>query len=125
VHGYSSAGYDVAPGGFFAVAPDVRAGAFEGSFGGVSLSPGVHYVIVERDAVHVTVRQPVGADSEIAVDPPAAWSPGRTLIAAALAADGTQVGTVGGRLQNGRFVFSYSDTMNGRGVAAYRITAGG
>jgi len=125
VHGYSFAGYDVAPGGFSAVTNDLRAGAFEGSFGGMPLSAGVHYVIVERDGANVTVRQPVGADSDIAVEPLAAWSPGRTLTASALAPDGTQVGTVAGRLQDGRFVFRYAGTVNGRGVAAYRITVGG
>jgi Domain of unknown function (DUF6259) len=124
VHGYSSGGDDVAPGGFLAVAPDLRAGAFEGSFGGVPLSAGVHYVIVERDAATVTVRQPVGADSEIAVDPPAAWSAGHTLTATAMAADGTQLATVGGRRQDGRFVFQYAGNANGRAVAAYRITIG-
>jgi hypothetical protein len=127
VLGYSVAGYDVAPGGFFArtATNDLLAGAFEGSFDGVPLSAGVHYVIVERDAATVTVRQPVGADSELAIEPPAAWSPGRTLTATALAPDGTQVGTVAGRLQEGRFVFPYAGTVNGRAVAAYRISVGG
>jgi hypothetical protein len=125
VHAYSFAGYDVAPGGFFAATNDLRAGAFEGLFGGVPLSAGVHYVIVERAAANVTVRQPVGADSDIAVDPPADWSPGRTLTATALASDGTQVGTVGSRLQDGRFVFPYAGRVNGRAVTAYRITVSG
>jgi hypothetical protein len=117
--GYSSAGYDIAPGGFFAAAKDLLAGAFEGSFDGVPLSPGVHYVIVERDAASATVRQPVGADSDIAIEPPA----GSPLTATAVAADGTQIGIVEGRLQAGRFVFRYAATFNGRAVAAYRITA--
>jgi hypothetical protein len=121
--GYSSAGYDVAPGGFFArtATNDLLAGAFEGSFDGAPLSPGLHYVIVERDAASVTVRQPVGADSDIAIEPPA----GSAFTATALAADGTQLGTVGGRLQGGRFVFPYSGTVNGRAVAGYRVAAAG
>jgi hypothetical protein len=125
-HGYSVAGYDVAPGGFFArtAANDLLAGAFEGSFDGVPLSAGVHYVIEERGAATLTVSQPVGADSDVAVEPPAAWSAGRALIATALASDGTQVGAVDGRLQDGRYVFRYAGLMNGRAVADYRITVG-
>jgi hypothetical protein len=125
--GYTVAGYDLAPGGFLArtATNDLLAGAFEGSFGGFPLSAGVHYVIAERDAASVTVRQPVGADSEIAVEPPAAWSAGRALTATALASDGTPVETVAGRLQDGRYVFPYAGTLNGRAVAAYRITVGG
>ena len=122
--GYSVAGYDVAPGGFFArtAANDLLAGAFEGSFDGVPLSAGVHYVIVERGVAGVTVSQPVGADSDVAVGPPAAWSAGRTLAATALASDGTLLGTADGRLQDGRFVFRYAGNMNGRAVAEYRVS---
>ena len=123
---YSVDGYDVAPGGFLArtAASDLLAGAFAGLFDGVRLSAGVHYVIVERTAASVTVRQPVGADSDLAVEPPAAWSPGRALTATALAADGAELGTVDGRLQDGRFVFPYAGSLNGRAVAAYRVSAG-
>jgi hypothetical protein len=121
--GYSAAGYDVAPGGFLArtAANDLLAGAFEGSFDGASLSPGVHYVIVERAAASVIVRQPVGADSDIAVEPPA----GSAFTATAIASDGVQLGTVGGRLQGGRFVFRYAGRVNGRTVAGYRVAAAG
>jgi hypothetical protein len=123
--GYSVDGYDIAPSGFLArtAGGDLLAGAFEGAFDGVRLSPGVHYVIVERGAASVTVRQPVGPDSDIAVEPPASWSPGRALTASALAADGQVVGTVVGRVQDGRFVFPYAGSLNGRAVAAYRVVA--
>jgi hypothetical protein len=117
---YSFAGYDVAPGGFFAEAKDLLAGAFEGSFAGIPLSAGVHYVIVERDAASVTVRQPVGADTDMAVEPPV----GGALTATAEAADGTHLGTVPGRQQGGRFSFRYAGTVNGRAVADYRVAAG-
>ena len=125
--GYSSGGYDIAPGGFLArtTANDLLAGAFEGSFDGVPLSAGVHYVIEERDAASVTVRQPVGADSDLAVQPPATWSSGRALTATALASDGTVLGAVGGRLQDGHFVFPYAATLNGKAVAAFRVSVGG
>ena len=83
-------------------------------------------VIVERDTTNVTVSQPVGADSDLAVGPPAAWSAGRAITATAMASDGTQLGNdVDGRLQDGHFVFRYAGTVNGRAVAEYRITVGG
>ncbi len=119
VRGYSIDGYDVAPGGFLArtSTDDLLAGAFDGSFDGVALSAGVHYLIVERGGGRVTVRQPVGADSEIAIEPPASSS----LTATAVASDGSDIGPVAGRMQGGRFVFSYARTLNGRAVAAYRV----
>jgi hypothetical protein len=119
--GYSADGYDIAPGGFLArtAARDLLAGAFAGSFDGVPLSPGVHYLIVERAAASVTVRQPVGADSNVAVEPP---GPG-PVTATALAPDGTALGSVGGQMQNGHFVFPYTGTVNGKAVAAYRVSA--
>jgi hypothetical protein len=124
--GYSVNGYDVAPGGFLALTAtgDLLAGAFEGSFDGLPLSGGVHYVIEERDGSSVTVRQPVGADSDLAVEPPASWSPGRSLTATAVAADGAELGPVSGSLQDGHFVFPYVAVLNGQPVAAYRVVAG-
>jgi Domain of unknown function (DUF6259) len=121
---YSSGGFDVAPNGFFArtASRDVLAGAFQGSFDGVALSAGVHYLILERDASSVTVRQPVGADTQVAVEPPATWSPGRSLQATAIARDGTELGPVASRLQDGRLLFAYSATLNGRPVAGYRVS---
>jgi len=68
----------------------------------------------------VTVRQPVGADSNVAVEPPAS---GGAPAATALAADGTELGTVAGHLEAGHFVFGYQATLNGRAVTAYRVAA--
>jgi Domain of unknown function (DUF6259) len=70
--GYATGGYGIAPNGFLARTADDRlvAGAFEETFGGVALSAGTHYLIVERDDSNVTVRQPLGADTEVAVEPP-------------------------------------------------------
>ena len=116
IRGYSVAGYDVAPRRILRANRGERSarGSVRRLLRRGPLSAGVHYVIVERAAASVTVSQPVGADSDIAVEPPAAWSAGRALTATALAADGTQLGTVGGRLQDGRFVFRYAGKVNGR-----------
>lgn len=124
--GHSTGQYRISPNGFLARTADNRvfAGAFEGTFDGVALSPGTHYVIVERNEVSVTARQPLGADTNLAVEPPRTWSPGRTLHATALATDGRVAGAVSGEIRDGRFVFRYAGRLNGDSVAAYRITVG-
>lgn len=124
---YAAAGYDIAPNGFLARTGDgaILAGAFRGAFDGATLSAGTHYLIVERDAASVTVRQPIGADTDVAVAPPSSWSSGRTLQATAIAFDGTTAGAVQGKLQNGRFVLPYTGELNDHRIAAYRVTVGG
>lgn len=125
--GYAVDGFGVAPHGFLARTRDgaLLAGTFTGAFDGASLSPGTHHVLVERDAASVTVRQPVGPDTELAVDPPLTWTTGEPLEAVALADGGSTLGAVAGRIENGRFVFSYAGTLGGRAVSAYRIEAAG
>jgi len=121
---HSTGRFGISPNGFLARTQDDRvlAGAFEGTFDGVALSEGTHYVFVERDDASVTVRQPLGADTDLAIEPPRSWSSGRTLQATAIAPDGRIVGIVTGELRDGRFVFRYAGELAGRAVAAYRIT---
>ncbi|MGH2997381.1 MAG: hypothetical protein ACRDM9_13780, partial [Gaiellaceae bacterium] len=114
----------IAPNGFSARAPGVTAGIFVGEHGGVPLSPGAHYLVVERGEAEVTVRQPIGADTALGVEPPAGWRPGQTLHAAALAANGEALGSVEGEVRSGRFELRYVGTVNGRRVASYRISSG-
>ena len=124
---YSAAGYDVAPHGFLARTADgsLVTGAFRGSFDGVALSAGTHYLIVERNAASVTVRQPVGADTDVAVAPPPSWSSGRTLQVTAIDGAGTSAGAVQGAFRDGKLAFAYTGELNGHRVAAYRITVSG
>jgi len=124
--GYATDRYGISPAGFLARTRNDRllAGAFEDTFDGVALSEGTHYVIVERDEASVTVRQPLGADTNLAVEPPLSWSSGRPLQATALARDGTVIGAVTGELRDGGVVFRYAGELNDHPVAAYRITVG-
>ena len=118
--------YGISPNGFLARTRDDRliAGAFEDTFDGHVLSEGTHYFIVERDDVSVTVRQPLGADTNLAIEPPPSWSSGRTLQATAIAPDDNVVGAVTGELRAGSFVFRCVRELNDHPVAAYRITVG-
>jgi hypothetical protein len=119
VEPYETDGSGLAPQGFFARSHDgaVEAGAFSGSFDGVALTPGTHYLIVERRGAVTTVRQPVGADTDVAVAAFAAAA------ATALAPDGTPLGTVPGSVVNGRFIFRYTGLIGGRRVGSFRIAA--
>lgn len=123
--GYETDGYGIAPGGFLARTEGggVLAGAFAGSFAGVSLSAGTHYLLVERGETSVAVRQPIGADSTVAVDPPFSWQPGMPLHATAFDANGQALGEVDGEVQGGRFEFRYVGAVNGGRVASYRIAS--
>ena len=110
-------GFGLARHGFLARAQDgsLVAGAFVDSFAGTALSPGTHYIVVERNGDAVVVRQPLGATTPLSVQLPraGAWR------AEALGADGGSLGSVAGAVRGGRFEFEY-----GEGVAAYRIVAG-
>lgn len=121
---HETGGFGIAANGFMARTPDDRllAGAFEDTFDGAPLTAGVHYVIVQRDGSSTVVRQPLGPDTELAVEPPLSWSSGRTLRAVAIASDGTTLGPATGEVQNGRFVFRYAAELNGRAVAGYRLS---
>ncbi len=123
---YSTDGYGVAPGGFVARAGDgsVLAGVFTDTFGGSALSPGVHYVVVERSGGAVGVRQPIGADTQLAVDPPPGWTAGQPIRVTALAAGGSPIADVPGELRGSRYAFTYQSALNGTRVDAYRLTAG-
>jgi hypothetical protein len=125
--GYTTGGYGIAPSGFLARTRDDRltAGAFQGSFGGVALSAGTHYLIVERGDTSATVRQPLGGDTSLAVELPLSWSSGRKREATAIAADGKAIGSADGTVRNGRFELHYAAELNGHAVAAYRVSLAG
>jgi uncharacterized protein DUF6259 len=119
----SASGYDIAPNGFLARTADdgIIAGAFQGDFDGVPLSPGTHYLIVERTATSVTVHQPVGNDTDVAIDLPSSSNGARTLQATALDANGNAVESVPCTLQDGRFILHYASLLDHRPIAAYQI----
>jgi hypothetical protein len=117
---WSDAVHDgMAPHGFLARTQDgsIVAGALAGVYDGVALSDGTHFLLFSRDAAGVTVRQPVGPDTDVGVAVPGA------AYASAYAADGSFVGTALGEQRNGRFVFRWARMLNGREVASYRIAS--
>ena len=121
---YDAGAFDVAPNGFLARTGDgtLLAGIFDGRFDGLALTPGTHHVLVERRTGGLLVRQPLGADTDLAVTPATTAQP---LRATALAPDGTAIATVPGTLAaDGRFTFRYAQVLDGHTVSAYRIAPG-
>jgi hypothetical protein len=113
----------VAPGGFLARTDDggVLAGVFAGYFNGSVLSAGEHYLVVERTPHVVTVRQPVGADTVLAVDAPDDWHEGEPLHVRAFDRTGQALGEVGfwteGRVVN----FIYRQKYDSQRVGHYQV----
>lgn len=124
-NGHSAGGYDLTPFGWLARTDDgtVLAGTFSGEFGGVPLSPGDHYLLVERTTDVVTVRQPLGADTTIAVEPPASWR-GGALAATAYGRDGSALGRLPVEARDGRVLVEWRRMLAGGRVVSVRITAG-
>jgi hypothetical protein len=91
---YDAGGYGLPPKGFVSRSADgsLVAGAFAGAYAGQPLSPGTHILLVQRTPSSVDVFQPVGADTVLALDPPAAWSPGQPLLVEPLDAAGGGTG---------------------------------
>src|SRR5262249_56054720 len=88
------------------------------TFAGAPLSAGTHYVLVERAGGALTVRQPVGDDTDLAL----AWTGGSARVQA-LSADGSALGDVAAEVTDGRVRFHYAGEHGGHAVAAYRVTS--
>jgi hypothetical protein len=123
---YTVDGYGVAPTGFLARARDggVVAGTFSGTFDGFALSAGTHDLVVSRTSAAVTVHQPLGGETQLAVRLPATWQAGRPVRATVLGADGEPRSSVEGAVQNGRFVFTCAGPLPGIRAPTYRISVG-
>jgi hypothetical protein len=123
---YATDGYGVAPTGFLARSRDgaLVAGTFAGTFDGSPLSAGTHDLVVTRGPSVVTLHQPLGADTQLAVRLPSSWQAGRPVHATALGRDGNSRGSVDGTIENGRFVFTCEGPLPGIPAPTYRINTG-
>jgi uncharacterized protein DUF6259 len=115
----------VPPGGFLATSSDgaIEAGAFTGSFGGALLSPGTHYLVVQRTASSVTVHQPLGDATRLSIDLPSGWQAGTPLRVTADVQGGVST-DVTGTVDGGRFLFDCLGPTAGQPAPTYRISVG-
>ncbi len=120
---YSVGGYRVAPGGFLASTDDgnLLAGVLVNFFDGIGLAPGEHYVIVERTPHVVTVRQPVGTDTAMAVAAPDDWQTGETLHVWVHDRQGNTLGEVSFWMDGRQVHFVYHQDWNGQPVGYYSL----
>jgi hypothetical protein len=121
---YSVDGYGVAPTGFLARSKDgaLVAGSFAGTFDGSPLAAGAHDLVVARTPTTVTVHQPLGADTQLAVRLPSSWQAGRPVHANVVEPNGVIGASVDGTVQNGRFVFTCVGALPGISAPTYRIS---
>lgn len=120
---YDVGGHRIAPNGFLAQSDDgtVLAGAFVDLFAERALSAGEHYLVVERSPTLVTVRQPVGADTVLAIDVPANWQPGQVLKVQAFDRSGRLLGAAPSWLDGHTVVFTYRADFGGVAVDHYEV----
>jgi hypothetical protein len=120
---YSTNGNSIIPGGYLATTTDgaVLAGALTGQLNGSPLSPGAHYVVIERQAGVVSVWQPVGDDTPVTVDPPLDWSAGQTLQVTAVDQDSNRLAMVDFWFVGQRLSFQYFARVAGQPVDHYEI----
>jgi len=89
---YTTNGFSIAPEGFMATAPNglLIAGVFSNLFNGAALAAGDHFIIVDRTgASAITVKHPVGADTQIRIARPSGWTNG--ILATYILRDGSEV----------------------------------
>jgi len=120
---YAVDGHRVAPGGFLARSDDggVLAGVFAGYFSESVLSAGEHYLVVERTPHVVAVRQPVGADTVLAVDAPGDWHAGEPLHVRAFDRTGQPLGEVGFWTEGRVVKFIYRQRHDSQRVGHYEV----
>jgi hypothetical protein len=123
---YTTDGYGVAPTGFLARSRDgnVVAGTFSGTFDGFPLSTGTHDLVVSRSSAVVTVHQPLGGETQLAVRLPSSWQAGHPVQATAVGPKGEPLGPVPGTVQDGRFVFTCAGPSPGLTAPTYRLSSG-
>jgi len=102
----------------------VVAGSFNGQFDGAPLSPGTHDLVVTRTASTVTVHQPLGDDTELAVRPPSSWQAGAPVEVTATTSDGRVLRTLQGTTVGDRIVFTCAGPGPAGPAPTYRLTVG-
>ncbi|MBN1139363.1 MAG: hypothetical protein JXM73_22490 [Anaerolineae bacterium] len=117
-------GHYISPGGFLARTSDntVLAGVFDGFFNGAAITPGDHYVILERMASAVIVRHPVGSETPLSIDAPDDWQEGETLQVQAFDRTGNLLDDVDFEMEGRMVLFTCHQFYGDQYVAYYRIS---
>ena len=116
---YELDGFSIAPSGCLIRSDDasIAAGIFLNEFNRAPLSPGPHYLIVERSSSAVTVRQPSGLDTDVTFSVSNAASTAR-----AIDSKGQLIANVPVHVNAGQCWFRYAAFVAGTRVDAYVLT---
>lgn len=119
---YVYGGHTIAPGGALVLRSDgfLTAGILW-AFNGAALTAGDHYLIVEISADAITVRQPMGADTDIVLDRPGAWPQSATISANAFGYDGANLGQRPVVAEGQRLRLAYAARIGSREVAYVEV----
>ena len=120
---YTVDGFTIAPSGCLARNDDgsLVAGVFTDSFQAATLSPGVHYLIVERGDGRIVVRQPSGPDTSLTIALPPGWNPGAAVVQA-MSRDSQPIATVPASVDGLHATFNYTRSLAGVPVDRYEIS---
>jgi len=121
---YVAGGYVLPPEGVLVQRDDgsLTAGIFT-AYNGAPLSSGDHYLIEERAANEIIVRQPMGADTSLKLTQLPGWDNTTRLSAWAYRRDGYLIGAAPVAASGDQLTFTYRAKMANQVVAYYRIAA--
>ena len=111
--------HTLSPGGVMSRQQDgqLTAGVFT-HYNNARLSDGDHYLIEERQAEQIIIRQPMGDKTPLSIEPLATWSTQNTIIAIAYDKNDQQIAQQPITSQNEHYVtFEYKPIVNGQNVA--------
>jgi hypothetical protein len=96
------------------------AGVFT-AYNNVPLSSGDHYLIEERGTNEITVRQPMGADTNLTLQLLSNWNINSSIEVWAFAKSGQFIGKTSVSSTSGSATFTYQKQLLGQNVAFYKV----
>ena len=115
----------IAPSGCLARTDDgsVLAGVFADQFSGKPLSPGLHYVVIERSGPLITVRHPSGSDTSLTLELPPDWDLSGGVQVRAMARGNQAIAAVSAAVDDRRLTFLCARGTSSAPVDRYEITS--
>ncbi len=122
---YAAGPYVLPPSGAMVTSDDgsLTAGVFS-SYNGYPLRSGEHYLIEDRGLDTVTVRQPMGADTELTIRSLPSWQAAGSPEVWAVSKAGSRIDSVASSVTAEGVSFVYQSQLAGSAVAYYQISQG-
>jgi Domain of unknown function (DUF6259) len=119
---YGVGSYEIPPSGAMVTSEDgsLIAGVFS-SYNGHPLRTGDHYLIEQHSADAITVRQPMGDDTELTIRNPLGWKIADEPAVSAVSVDGIPLGPVASSATADGVTFVYQHQIAGVAVSYYQI----